>query len=261
MDWNPMQGHFGGLQFILGSLWVTFWSTLLSIPLALSLAILATDLAPRRLKGIVSGFIDLIAAIPSVVYGYWGLMILGPLLASTLYPALQQTFSRVPLLSELFSTSAITPQCFMTAVIVLALMVTPYASAVIRNSYEMVPKDMIEAVYALGGDKWEAIKMSISYIKSSIIAGVVIAAGRALGETMAVTMLIGNSVQPFRPCLLCRGATITSIVVNEFEEAMMNPMHSQALTALILILIAMGSVLLYLGRKVSKELVEAEIHA
>jgi phosphate transport system permease protein len=90
----------------------------------------------------------------------------------------------------------------------------------------MTPKDMIEAVYALGGSKWEAIKMTLSYIKSSILAGVIIAAGRALGETMAVTMLIGNSVGPFKPCLLCRGATITSVVVNEFQEAMINPLHS-----------------------------------
>ncbi len=261
MDWNPVENKFGGLQFVLGSLWVTFWATLLATPLAISLAVFAADLAPRRLRGFFGGLVDLIAAIPSVVYGYWGLMVLGPLLASTLYPALQSAFSGVPILSELFQTNAITPQCFLTATLVLALMITPYASAIIRNSYEMVPKDMIEAVYALGGDKWDAIKMALSYIKSSILAGVIIAAGRALGETMAVTMLIGNSIGPFKPCLLCRGATITSIVVNEFEEAMMNPLHSEALTALILVLIAMGSVLLYVGRRVSKNFVEAEIHA
>ena len=260
MDWSPYEGRFGGLQFILGTLWVTLWATLFSIPLAISLALLSTELAPRRLKGLVGGMVDLIAAVPSVVYGYWGLTVFGPLLAQHVYPYLQG-LSNVPLLGTLFAVSAISPQCFLTAILVLSLMVTPYASAIIRNSYEMIPKDMVEAVYALGGDKWDVIKMNLSYIKTSILAGVIIAAGRAMGETMAVSMLIGNSIGPFKPCLLCRGATITSLVANEFEEAMMNPLHVKALTALVLILIVMGSVLLAIGRKLGRALTEAEIVA
>jgi len=260
MDWSPYQGRFGGLQFILGTLWVTLWATLFSTPLAISLALLSTELAPRRLRGVLGGMVDLIAAVPSVVYGYWGLTVFGPLLAQYVYPYLQG-LSKVPLLGVLFAASAVSPQCFLTAILILSLMVTPYASAIIRNSYEMVPKDLIEAVYALGGDKWDVIKMNLSYIKSSILAGVIIAAGRAMGETMAVTMLIGNSIGPFEPCLLCRGSTITSLVANEFEEAMMNPLHVKALTALVLILIVMGSVLLAFGRKLGKALTEAEIVA
>ncbi len=259
-NWSPYQGEYGGLQFILGTLWVTLWATLLATPLAISLAVFAADLAPRRLRGVVSGLVDLIAAVPSVVYGYWGLTIFGPLLAKYVYPYLQG-LSTLPLIGVLFATSAISPQCFLTAVLVLSLMVTPYASAIIRNSYEMIPQELVEAVYALGGTKWDAIRINLGYIKSSIIAGVIIAAGRAMGETMAVTMLIGNSIGPFKPCLLCRGATITSLVANEFEEAMMNPMHVKALTALILILIIMGSILLAMGRKLGRALTEAEIVA
>ncbi|NPA84434.1 MAG: phosphate ABC transporter permease subunit PstC [Crenarchaeota archaeon] len=257
MDWSPYRGRFGGLQFVLGTLWVTFWATLFATPLAVSLAVFAAELAPVKLKGFFGGLVDLIAAVPSVVYGYWGLMIFGPLLAQNLYPHLQ-SLAALPVIGTLFATSAVSPQCFLTAILVLSLMVTPYASAIIRNSYEMIPRDLVEAVYALGGTRWDVIKMNLGYIKSSIIAGVVIAAGRAMGETMAVTMLIGNSVAPFEPCLLCRGATITSLVANEFEEAMMNPLHVKALTALIVILIVMGSVLLALGRKVGRSLAGVE---
>ena len=260
-DWNPSANHFGAIQFILGSLWVTFWSTLLTLPLSVSVAVFASELIPSGFKGLVGGLIDLIAAIPSVIYGYWGLMIFGPLMATYLYPVLQSMLSNVPIISILVNTGSLTPQCFMTAILVLSLMMIPYASAIIRNSYEMIPKELKEAVYALGGDKWDVIKISLGYVKSSIIAGTIIAAGRALGETMAVTMLIGNSIGPFKPCLLCRGATITSLVANEFEEAMMNPLHSEALTSLILVLIVMGFVLLYFGRKLSKNFVEVEVSA
>ncbi|WP_157058724.1 phosphate ABC transporter permease subunit PstC [Ignicoccus islandicus] len=260
-EWNPSANKFGAIQFILGSLWVTFWSTLLTLPLSVSMAVFAAELAPKRLKTLVGGLVDLIAAVPSVVYGYWGLMIFGPLMATYFYPTFQSILSNVPLISTLVETSSITPQCFMTAVLVLSLMMIPYASAIIRNSYEMIPKDLKEAVYALGGDQWDVIKIGIGYVKSSIVAGTIIAAGRALGETMAVTMLIGNSIGPFKPCLLCRGATITSLVANEFEEAMMNPLHSEALTTLILILVGMGFALLYFGRKVSKNFMEVEASA
>ncbi len=260
MNWNPPQNVYGGLQFILGTLWVTFWSTLIAMPLSISLALLATELSPKRLKTLIAGLTDLIAAIPSVVYGYWGLVVFAPLLATTVYPYLLN-LSKLPIIGILFSTSVISPQCVLTAVLVLSLMITPYATAIIRNGYEMVPKDLVEAVYALGGTKWDVIKMNLSYIKSTIIAGVIIAAGRAMGETMAVTMLIGNNVGPFKPCLLCRGSTITSVVANEFEEALLNPYHAKALTALILILIIMGSLLLAFGRRLGKKLVEAEIIA
>lgn len=260
MNWSPADGRYGGLQFILGTLWVTFWSTLLSIPLSVSLALLAAELMPRRLRPIVSGLTDLIAAIPSVVYGYWGLTVFAPLLANSIYPYLL-ALSKLPIIGVLFSTSVISPQCVLTAVLVLSLMITPYATAIIRNGYEMIPRELVEAVYALGGTKWDVIKMNLSYIKPTVLAGVIIAAGRAMGETMAVTMLIGNNVGPFKPCLLCRGATITSVVANEFEEALLNPMHAKALTALILILIVMGSVLLAFGRKLGEVLTEAEIVA
>ena len=257
MNWSPYDGKFGGLQFILGTLWVTFWSTLLALPISVSLAVFSVELVPKRLSPVVGGLVDLIAAVPSVVYGYWGLTILGPFLAKTVYPWLA-SLSGVPILGALFSVAAVSPQCFLTAILVLALMVTPYASAIIRNSYEMIPKDLVEAVYALGGTKWDVIKMNLKYIKSSILAGLIIAAGRSMGETMAVTMLVGNSIGPFKPCLLCRGSTITSLVANEFEEAMMNPEHVKALTALVLILIALGGALLALGRKLGTALTEAE---
>ncbi|ABU81292.1 phosphate ABC transporter, inner membrane subunit PstC [Ignicoccus hospitalis KIN4/I] len=260
MNWSPYDGEFGSLQFILGTLWVTFWSTALATPLAVALAVFVTELVPPKAKTFFGTLIDLIAAIPSVIYGYWGLIIFGPLLANTAYPVLAG-LSWVPALGALFSTSAISPQCFMTAILVLSLMITPYASAIIRNSYEMIPRELVEAVYALGGTKWDVIRINLGYIKSSILAGVVIAAGRSMGETMAVTMLIGNSIEPFKPCLLCRGATITSLVANEFEEAMMNPAHVKALTALVLILIFLGSIILALGRKLGRALTEAEIVA
>lgn len=260
MNWNPPQNEYGGLQFVLGTLWVTFWSTLIATPLSISLALLATELVPQKLRNLIAGLTDLIAAIPSVVYGYWGLTVFAPLLANIVYPYLLG-LSKLPVIGILFSTSVVSPQCVLTAVLVLSLMITPYATAIIRNGYEMIPKDLVEAVYALGGTKWDVIKINLSYIKTTIIAGIVIAAGRAMGETMAVTMLIGNNVGPFKPCLLCRGSTITSVVANEFEEALLNPYHAKALTALILVLIVMGSLLLVFGRKVGEKLAEAEIVA
>jgi phosphate transport system permease protein len=257
MNWDPMRNHFGGLQFILGTLWVTFWSTLISIPLSLSLALLSSELAPRKLRGLIATLTDLIAAVPSVIYGYWGLMVFGPLLVKYVYPALQ-ALSGLPLIGALFAANSLAAQCYMTAILVLSLMITPYAAVIMRNSYEMIPRDLIEAVYALGGTKWDVIWINLGYIKSSIIAGVILAAGRAMGETMAVTMLVGNNVGPFKPCLLCKGATITSVVANEFGNAM-TAAHREALTALILVLIIMGMVLLSVGRKLSKTLLEAEV--
>ncbi len=245
MDWMPYMEKFGGLQFLLGSFWVTIWSVLLAAPIAISLAVLSAELVPRRWKKVVAILVDTLAAVPSVVYGFFGLTVLGPLLAEYVYPHLVG----LPIFGETIPST----QCYLTASIILALMITPYASAIIRSAYEMVPKEMKEAVYALGGNEEHVIKISLGYVKSAVISGLLIAAGRALGETMAVTMLVGNNPGPFIPCLLCRGATVTSVVANEFNEAIADPTYARALTSLVLILLFIGMFILYLGKRVGGE--------
>ncbi len=245
MDWMPYMQRYGGLQFILGSFWVTLWSLIFAMPIAISLAVLSAELVPKRWKKVVTILVDTLAAVPSVVYGFFGLTVLGPLLAEHVYPYLVG----LPLFGETIPST----QCYLTASIILALMITPYASAIIRSAYEMVPREMKEAVYALGGNEEHVVKISLGYIKSAVISGLLIAAGRALGETMAVTMLVGNNPSPFIPCLLCRGATVTSVVANEFNEAIADPTYARALTSLVLVLLIIGMFILYLGKRVGGE--------
>jgi phosphate ABC transporter, permease protein PstC len=217
-NWDPVQEDFGAATMIFGTVVSTFLSMLIAAPVAVGIAIFITELAPNWFKPIVSTAVELLAAIPSIIYGLWGFFILAPIMATKVEPWLQDKLGDVPLIGQLFQ-GAPTGVDVLTTSLVLSIMIIPFMAAVVRDAFNMVPPIMKESAYGLGATKWEVIRqVVIPYTASGIAGGLILSAGRALGETMAVTFLAGN--RPEIPkSLLEPFTTITVALANQFTEA------------------------------------------
>ncbi|HYM62353.1 MAG TPA: phosphate ABC transporter permease subunit PstC [Thermoanaerobaculia bacterium] len=210
--WDPVSGDFGALPFIWGTLYSSFLALLIATPIALGIAIFINEVSPRVLKTPLSYLTELLAAIPSIVYGLWGIVVLVPIVRK-LEVLTPEWLRKVPLFSG--------PPLGVgmgSAALILAVMVIPFTSSVAREILKSVPMTQREAAFALGATKWEAIKIALGFGRTGIIGAVMLGLGRALGETMAVTMVIGNNPQValslFKPQY-----TMASVIANEFTEA------------------------------------------
>jgi phosphate transport system permease protein len=210
--WDPVAGEFGALPFIWGTLYSSFLALLLSAPIALGIAIFISELSPRFLRQPLSYLTELLAAIPSIVYGLWGIFVLVPIVRK-LELLTPEQLRRLP-----FFHGPPLGVGMGTAALILAIMVVPFSSSVAREILKNVPSAQREAAYALGATRWEAIKVAIGYGKTGIIGAIMLGLGRALGETMAVTMVIGNNPQ-VSLSLFAPQYTMAAVIANEFTEA------------------------------------------
>jgi phosphate transport system permease protein len=225
--WDPVRGVFGAAPAIYGTVVSSIVALLLATPLALGVAIFLSEFAPGWLRQPLGFFVDLLAAIPSVVYGLWGIFVLLPLLRQHVMPFLSDSLGLGA--TPLFSGPAYGPS-MLAAGVILAIMVLPYISSVSREVLLAVPRSQREAALALGATRWETIRGAVlPYAKSGIVGGIILGLGRALGETMAVTMLIGNRHE-IASSLFAPGYTMASLIANEFAEAS-GDLHLSALMA------------------------------
>jgi phosphate transport system permease protein len=226
-DWNPVAGRYGAAPAIYGTLVSSAIALLLATPLALGVSVFLSELSPRWLRQPVGLLIDLLAAIPSVVYGLWGIFVLLPLLRDPVMPFLRDALG---LGATPFFTGPAYGPSMLAAGLILAIMVLPYIASVSREVLLAVPRSQREAALALGATRWETIRGAVlPYARSGIIGGIILGLGRALGETMAVTMLIGNR-HDISASLFAPGYTMASLIANEFSEAS-NDAHLSALMA------------------------------
>jgi phosphate transport system permease protein len=216
--WDPNFDNFGAAPFIYGTLVTSAVALLIAVPLGLASAIFLSELAPRKISDTISFLIDLLAAVPSVIYGLLGIFIVVPLMRNTLGPFLIHSFGNIPYLGALFRPPNYGVG-FLTAGIVLAIMVVPYIISVSREVLLTVPREQREAALALGATRWESTwKVVLPWARAGIMGSIFLALARALGETMAVTMVIGNSAR-ISPSLFSPGDTIASTIANQFTEA------------------------------------------
>lgn len=229
-EWNPVTGRFGALPLIFGTLFSSFLALLIAVPLSLGVAVYLTEFAPMAVRQPVAFVIGLLAAIPSVVYGLWGIFVLIPFLRATVYPFLEATLGFLP-----FFAGPIYGPSMLSAAIILAIMVMPYIMSVSREVLRAVPDSQREAALALGATRWEAVRTAVvPYARSGILGAVILGLGRALGETMAVTMLIGNRHE-IAASLFAPGYTMAAAIANEFSEAV-GDLHLSALAYVALVL-------------------------
>jgi len=243
---NPPQGGLpvlGALPAIYGSVVTTTLSLILAVPVSLGVALFQAELSPRALRVPSVFLVEMLAAVPSVVYGLWALVVLVPFMRDFINPNLSATLGFLPLFSG--PTNGLG---MLTAGVILAIMIIPYASSVMREVIAAVPRSQREASLALGATNWETIRTSVlPFARTGIVAAVVLALGRAIGETMAVTMVIGN-VARISPSLFLPAYTIPSVIANEFTEVAGNTIYLSALFELGLILFAIAFIMNLLGR-------------
>lgn len=241
--WDPVADTFGAWPLIFGTLLTSFLALLLAVPLSLGVAIYLTEFAPAVIRKPVAMTIELLAAIPSVVYGLWGIFVLIPFLTNHVYPWLQSTLGFLP-----FFQGPIYGPSILSASLILTIMVMPYIMSVSREVLLAVPEGQREAALALGATRWEAVTTAIvPYAKSGIIGAVILGLGRAIGETMAVTMLIGNR-HDVTASLFAPGYSMAAVIANEFAEAGLGTLHSSALSYVALLLFAITVVINALAR-------------
>ena len=212
--WDPVGGNFGALPFIYGTLVSSLLALIIAVPLAVGAALFATEVCPRGLRGLLSFMVELLAAIPSVIYGLWGIFVLAPLLRNFVEPWLARTLGWTG-----FFDGAAYGIGMLAAGVILAIMIIPIIASITREVIMAVPHQQREAVLALGATRWEVIRTGVlRNARAGIAGGVVLGLGRALGETMAVTMVIGNTPQ-IAHSLFAPGSTLASVIANEFTEA------------------------------------------
>lgn len=218
-DWNPPAEQFGALIPIYGTLITSLIALLIAVPVSFGIALFLTELSPVWLRRPLGTAIELLAAIPSIVYGMWGLMVFAPIFAQYIQPLLSGTLGQLPWIGELFSGPSLGIG-ILTAGIILAIMVIPFIASVMRDVFEVTPAMLKESAYGLGCTTWEVVwYVVLPYTKVGVIGGVMLGLGRALGETMAVTFVIGNTNFLSSLSLYAPGNSITSTLANEFGEA------------------------------------------
>ncbi len=245
-DWDPVKEIFGAAAPLYGTLITTVLSLLFAIPVALGIAIFLSEVSPHFLKTPVGIAIEMLAAIPSIIYGMWGLFTLAPIMADYIEPAIQKTLGQIPLIGKLFEGEPQGIDLF-TASVVLSIMIIPFIASIARDSLNLTPNIMKESAYALGATKWDVVKdVMIPYAKLGIYGGIVLALGRALGETMAVAFVLGNNHQ-ITTSLFDAAATITVTLANEFTEADTD-VYLSSLFYLALILFVMSFIILAVAK-------------
>jgi len=243
MFWDPVNGHFSALPFLYGTLVSSFLALLLAVPLAIGLAIFLTEMCPPFFRGPLAFITELLAAIPSVIYGLWAVFVLVPLLREHVNPVLIQFLGW----TGFFNDDNPTGLGFVSAGVILAIMILPIISSLTREVMSAVPGSQREAVLALGATRWEMIRMGVlRNARIGIVGSVILGLGRALGETMAVTMVIGNTPQIQRS-LLSNGASMASVIANEYAEAS-SDLHLSALTEIGLALFVVTIIVNALAR-------------
>jgi len=244
--WNPVTEKFGALAPIYGTLVTSFIAMLIAVPVGLLIAVFLTELCPMWLRRPIGIAIELLAGIPSIIYGIWGLFVFAPFLQDTLQPFLIATFGNIPVLSTLFAGPPYGIG-MLTAGLILAIMVLPFVTSISRDVFDAVPPVLKEAAYGVGCTTWEVVRyVVLPYTRVGVIGGVMLGLGRALGETMAVTFVIGNA-HKVSASLLAPGTTISATIANEFTEAV-GDLYTSSLIALGLILFVITFIVLAIAR-------------
>ena len=242
-DWNPPAAKFGALIPIYGTLVTSAIALVIAVPVSFGIAIFLTELSPPWLRRPLGTAIELLAAIPSIVYGMWGLLVFAPLFGQYIQPALKATLGQLPLLGNLFAGPTIGVG-LLSAGIILAIMIIPFIAAVMRDVFEITPPMLKESAYGMGATTWEVVwNVVLPYTKTGVVGGIILGLGRALGETMAVTFVIGNTNFLSNISLFSPGNSITSALANEFAEADQG-LHTAALIELGLILFVITFIVL-----------------
>ena len=256
-DWDPVQDKYGGLVMIYGTLMTSIIALLIAVPVSFGIAVFLTELSPTWLKRPLGIAIELLAAVPSIVYGMWGLFVFGPILATYVQQPLQSLTQGVPYLSTLFSGPPVGIGILASGII-LAIMIIPFIASVMRDVFEVTPPMLKESAYGLGSTTWEVVsKVVLPYTKTGVVGGIMLGLGRALGETMAVTFVIGNMNQLNSLSLFEAANSITSALANEFAEAG-EGLHQAALIYLGLILFFITFVVLAFSKVLLARLKKAE---
>jgi phosphate transport system permease protein len=245
-QWNPVTRQFGAVVPIYGTLVTSLIAMLIGIPVSFGIALFLTELSPAWMKRPLGTAIELLAAIPSIIYGMWGLFVFAPTFADTLQPWLKANLGRLPLVGALFQGPPMGIG-MLTAGLILAIMVIPFIASVMRDVFEVVPVRLKESAYALGATTWEVVwHIVLPYTKSGVLAGIMLGLGRALGETMAVTFVIGNA-HNLNLSLFMPGNSIASSLANEFTEAI-GTLYTSSLIYLGLILFLITFIVLACSR-------------
>ncbi len=218
VEWDPVKGVFGAASAVYGTVVTTALALLFAIPTAVGIAIFVTEIAPNALKGPIGAAIELLAAIPSIIYGMWGLFTLAPIMSTYIEPFLKRTVGSLPVLEALFRGTPLGID-LLTASVILAIMIIPFTASISRDSFNLTPPVVKESAYAMGATQWEVVKdVVLPHSKLGVFGGVALSLGRALGETMAVAFVLGNNHR-IATSLLDAASTITVTLANEFAEA------------------------------------------
>ena len=245
--WDPVKNEYGGLVMIYGTLATSLIALVIAVPVSFGIALFLTELSPAWLKRPLGTAIELLAAVPSIVYGMWGLLVFGPILSTYVQQPLQSAFGGVPYLGALFSGPPVGIG-ILSAGIILAIMIIPFIASVMRDVFEVTPVLLKESAYALGSTTWEVVsRVVLPYTKAGVVGGIMLGLGRALGETMAITFVIGNFNQLDSLSLFQAANSITSALANEFAEAA-EGLHQAALIYLGLVLFFITFVVLALSK-------------
>ena len=255
--WDPVQNDYGGLVMIYGTLATSFIALLIAVPVSFGIALFLTELSPSWLRRPLGTAVELLAAVPSIVYGMWGLMVFGPILATYVQQPLQKLLMGVPYLGALVSGPPVGIG-ILSAGIILAIMIIPFIASVMRDVFEVTPPMLKESAYALGSTTWEVVtQVVLPYTKTGVVGGIMLGLGRALGETMAITFVIGNMNQLDSLSLFQAANSITSALANEFAEAG-EGLHQAALIYLGLVLFFITFVVLSLSKILLSRLQKSE---
>ncbi|KQQ56185.1 phosphate ABC transporter permease subunit PstC [Pseudomonas syringae] len=245
-DWDVNAGKFGALVPIYGTLVTSFLALLIAVPVSFGIAIFLTEVAPPWLRMPIASAIELLAGIPSIIYGMWGLFVFGPFMAAHISPWITENLGALPLIGGLFQGPPLGIG-MLTAGIVLAIMIIPFITSVMQEVFRTVPTTLKESAYALGSTTWEVVwDIVLPYTRSAVVGGVFLGLGRALGETMAVTFVLGNAIQ-FSGSLMMPSSSIASVIANEFNESYTD-LHRSALIALGFLLFVVTFIVLALAR-------------
>ena len=246
-EWDPVQDRYGGLVMIYGTVVTSLIALVIAVPVSFGIAVFLTELSPSWLRRPLGVAIELLAAVPSIVYGMWGLLVFSPVLSQFVQQPLQGLLGDTPVLKELVSGAPVGIG-ILSAGIILAIMIIPFIAAVMRDVFEVTPAMLKESAYGLGSTTWEVVfKVVLPYTKTGVIGGIMLGLGRALGETMAVTFVIGNFNQLSSPSLFEAANSITSALANEFAEAG-EGLHQASLFYLGLVLFFITFVVLVMSK-------------
>jgi phosphate transport system permease protein len=244
--WNPVTGIFGAATTIYGTFVTTALALIFAIPTAIGIAVFVTEIAPNILKGPIGIAIELLAAIPSIIYGMWGLFTLAPIMSKYVEPALQSTIGKLPFVGILFKGTPLGID-LLTASVILGIMIIPFTASIARDSFNLTPAVVKESAYAIGATQWEVVKnVVLPYSKLGVFGGAALSLGRALGETMAVAFVLGNN-HKIATSLLDAASTITVSLANEFTEAD-SDVYLSSLYYLALVLFVMSFIILAISK-------------